>query len=149
MVADDDTDEATKEVVTRWRYVLEQLVDDPLELHRELDWVAKYRIVDAYRRRHDLPLAHPRVAMLDLAYHDVTRDRGLYYLLERQGRVERVLDDESIEHAMTHAPPDTRAVGARGAGSRPATKGASMSITWSGRPEATAAMAWPLSSPSA
>jgi proteasome accessory factor A len=47
--------------------------------------------------------------MLDLAYHDVTRDRGLYYLLERQGRVERVLDDESIEHAMTHAPPDTRA----------------------------------------
>ena len=107
--SDDDTDDATKEVVTRWRYVLEQLVDDPMQLHRELDWVAKYRLVDAYRRRHDLPLAHPRVAMLDLAYHDVTRDRGLYYLLERQGRVERVLDDEAIEHAMTNAPPDTRA----------------------------------------
>ncbi len=107
--ADDDTDEATKDVVTRWRYVLEQLADDPLELHRELDWVAKYRLVDAYRRRHDLPLAHPRVAMLDLAYHDVTRERGLYYLLERQGRVERVLDDEAIEHARTNAPSDTRA----------------------------------------
>lgn len=106
---DDDTDDATKDVVTRWRYVLEQLADDPLELHRELDWVAKYRMVDAYRARHDLPLAHPRVAMLDLAYHDVTRDRGLYYLLERQGRVERVLDDESIEHAMENAPSDTRA----------------------------------------
>jgi proteasome accessory factor A len=107
--ADDDTDEATKEVVTRWRYVLEQLADDPLELHRELDWVAKYRLIDAYRKRHDLPLAHPRVAMLDLAYHDVTRERGLYYLLERQGRVERVLDDEAIEHAQTNAPSDTRA----------------------------------------
>ena len=106
---DDDTDDATKEVVTRWRYVLEQLADDPLELHRELDWVAKYRLIDAYRNRHDLPLAHPRVAMLDLAYHDVTRERGLYYLLERQGRVERVLDDEAIEHAMEHAPSDTRA----------------------------------------
>lgn len=106
---DDDTDDVTKDVVTRWRYVLEQLADDPLELHRELDWVAKYRMVDAYRARHDLPLAHPRVAMLDLAYHDVTRDRGLYYLLERQGRVERVLDDESIEHAMENAPSDTRA----------------------------------------
>ena len=106
---DDNTDEATREVVSRWRYVLEQLADDPLELHRELDWVAKYRLVDAYRQRHDLPLAHPRVAMLDLAYHDVTRERGLYYLLERQGRVERVLDDDAIEHATSNAPPDTRA----------------------------------------
>jgi proteasome accessory factor A len=104
-----DADDEAKRVVTRWRYVLETLADDPLKLSRELDWVAKYQLVDAYRRKHDLPLAHPRVAMIDLAYHDVTRDRGLYYLLERQGRVERVLDDEAITEAMTEPPPRTRA----------------------------------------
>ena len=109
VAADERTDDATRDVVRRWRYVLEQLVKDPLELHRELDWVAKYRLVEAYRERHDLPLAHPRVAMLDLAYHDVTRERGLYYLLERQGRVERVLEDAAIEHAKSNPPPDTRA----------------------------------------
>ena len=33
------------------------------------------------------PLSSPRVAQLDLAYHDINRDRGLYYLLERKGLV--------------------------------------------------------------
>ena len=73
---------------------------------------AKYRLVDAYRRRHDLPLAHPRVAMLDLAYHDVTRERGLYYLLERQGRVERVLRTRtSSTPPPTHRPTPARTAG--------------------------------------
>ena len=106
---DDESTDEDREVVRRWRHVLETLVEDPLSLHRELDWVAKHRLVEAYRDRHDLPLSHPRVAMLDLAYHDVTRSRGLYYLLERQGRVERVLDDEAIERATEEPPQDTRA----------------------------------------
>ena len=109
VAASADTTEEDRTVVKRWRYVLEQLEDDPFELHRELDWVAKYRLVEAYRARHDLPLSSPRVAMLDLAYHDVTRSRGLYYLLERQGRVQRLLEDEAIEHAKDNPPPDTRA----------------------------------------
>jgi len=109
VAASPDTTEDDRTVVKRWRYVLEQLEDDPFELHRELDWVAKYRLIEAYRARHDLPLSSPRVAMLDLAYHDVTRSRGLYYLLERQGRVQRLLEDEAIEHAKDNPPPDTRA----------------------------------------
>ncbi|MFP5308531.1 MAG: Pup--protein ligase [Actinomycetes bacterium] len=104
-----EADEEAKKVVAAWAHVLDRLEHDPMSLHRELDWVAKYRIVEAYRARHDLPLAHPRVAMLDLAYHDVTRSRGLYYLLERQGRVERVTDDEEIARATEEPPPDTRA----------------------------------------
>ena len=80
--------------ITRKR-ILEGLEEDPLALHRELDWVAKYHLVQAYRSKHDLPLAHPRVSMLDLAYHDVNRTRGLYYLLEKQDRVERILRGSS------------------------------------------------------
>ncbi|MFT5222871.1 MAG: proteasome accessory factor A [Glaciecola sp.] len=104
-----EADDEAKKVVTRWRRVLEQLTKDPMELGRELDWVAKFQLIDAYRAKHDLPLAHPRVAMLDLAYHDVTRSRGLYYLLQRQGRVERMVDDAAITEAMELAPQSTRA----------------------------------------
>ncbi|MBW3663032.1 MAG: Pup--protein ligase [Actinobacteria bacterium] len=102
-------DEYAKDVLARWRYVIETLRVDPTRLSRELDWVAKYQLIEAYRTRHDLPLAHPRIAMLDLAYHNVARGRGLYYLLERQGRVDRLLTDEEIEHAKEEPPATTRA----------------------------------------
>jgi len=104
-----DVDDDAKATIDTWRHVLETLADDPMRLAAQLDWVAKYRLIEAYRARHDLPLAHPRVAMLDLSYHDVTKARGLYYLLERQGRVERLITDEEIEQAQTTAPPTTRA----------------------------------------
>jgi proteasome accessory factor A len=104
-----DADDDAKQVVAEWRFVLEQLADDPMALGRQLDWVAKYRLVESYRAKHDLPLEHPRVQMLDLAYHDVVRTRGLYHLLSRQGRVQRLLDDADIDHATEHPPATTRA----------------------------------------
>jgi proteasome accessory factor A len=51
----------------------------------------------------------PQVQMLDLQYHDVRPDKGLYHVLERNGQVERVVDDEEITRAITHPPEDTRA----------------------------------------
>ena len=56
------------------------------KIAREIDWVTKYQLIERYRARHDLPLSAPRVAQLDLAYHDVRRGRGLYYLLQAQRR---------------------------------------------------------------
>jgi len=104
-----DPDPEADRVLEHWKDVLDRLRHDPMSLGRRLDWVAKYRLVEAYRERHQLPLGHPRVAMLDLAYHDVNRQRGLYHVMERQGRVERVLDDADIERAKVEAPPHTRA----------------------------------------
>jgi proteasome accessory factor A len=104
-----DADDEAKHVVAEWRFVLEKLANDPMSLGRQLDWVAKHQLIESYRTKHDLPLEHPRVQMLDLAYHDVVRDRGLYHLLARQGRVQRLLDDAEIEHATEHAPEGTRA----------------------------------------
>jgi proteasome accessory factor A len=109
VAASPDADEEAKRVVGEWRHVLEHLVSDPMALGRQLDWVAKHRLIETYRTKHDLPLAHPRVAMLDLAYHDVVRDRGLYHLLARQGRVQQLLDDEEVELATTEPPATTRA----------------------------------------
>ncbi len=92
-----------------WEHVMTALESDPLKLGREVDWVAKYHLIEAFRRRHDLPLTHPRVALVDFAYHDITRSRSLYYILERRGQVERILDDETIERAVQEPPATTRA----------------------------------------
>ena len=98
-----------EQAVLMWENLLTGLEKDPLSLHRECDWVAKHRLIERYREKHDLPLSSPRLALLDLAYHDVSKDRGLFYLLERRNEMERVVTDESIETAMTEPPATTRA----------------------------------------
>jgi proteasome accessory factor A len=103
------SDTAADHVLGEWARVLDTLETDPLKLSRECDWVAKYHLVDDYRRRHDLPLSHPRVAMLDLQYHDVNRRRGLYYLLQRRDKVDRIVKDAEIRRAMRTPPQTTRA----------------------------------------
>ncbi len=104
-----EVDDEAKRVAGEWRFVLERLISDPLTLGRQLDWVAKYHLIDRYRAKHELPLTHPRVQMLDLAYHDVVRDRGLYHLMVRQGRMQTLLDEEEIVAATTTPPQTTRA----------------------------------------
>jgi proteasome accessory factor A len=92
-----------------WEHVMTHLEDDPLKLRTEVDWVIKHHLIEAYRTRGDLPLTHPRVSLLDLAYHDVTRSRSLYYLLERRGQVDRMVEDDEITEAMNVPPQTTRA----------------------------------------
>jgi len=104
-----DGDPETGHVLDEWRSTLEALTDDPMRLDRKLDWVAKYRLIDAYRARHDVGLAHPRIAMIDLAYHDVVRSRGLHHLLDRQGRAHRITRDEDVDLAVREPPATTRA----------------------------------------
>ncbi len=98
-----------QKAVEMWEYLLTGLEKDPLSLRRECDWVAKYHLIEAYGAKHDLPLSHPRLALLDLAYHDVTQERGLYYILERRGMMERVVTDEAVAKAMDQPPQTTRA----------------------------------------
>jgi proteasome accessory factor A len=97
------------EVVARWEYVLTALEADPRSLARELDWVAKLELLDAYRERHDLGWADPKLQLIDLQYHDVDPDRGLYHKLEDSGRVERLVTPGEVDRAMIEPPADTRA----------------------------------------
>jgi proteasome accessory factor A len=93
-----------------WGMALEALrAQEPERLERKVDWVTKMILIDAYKAKHSLPLSHPRIALLDLSYHDVNRNRGLYFLLERAGKVERVCDDKQIAKAMREPPQTTRA----------------------------------------
>ena len=102
-------DAESERVLAEWGRVLQGLHDDPMKLSRECDWVAKHHLIEDYRRRHDLPLSHPRVGMIDLQYHDVRRSRGLYYLLQRRDRVDRIVTDAEIDAAQTTPPQTTRA----------------------------------------
>ena len=96
------------QAVKGWEYLLNRL-KEPLSLVQEVDWVTKYHLIERYRSRHRLPLSHPRVMLLDLSYHDVSEERGLYNLLARRGAVRRMVTDAAVSAAGMSPPQDTRA----------------------------------------
>lgn len=75
----------------------------------EIDWAIKKKLIDSYQRRHDLSLDSPRLAQLDLTYHDISPKRGLFYLLQARGAAARVSDDATIQLAAEAPPESTRA----------------------------------------
>jgi Pup amidohydrolase len=105
---EDDTPD-NREMVERWSSVLEALERDPMSLSRQLDWVAKLRILEGYRERDALDWGDPKLRAVDLQYHDVRRDKGLYHRLVRAGKVERLTTDEAIDRAVMEPPEGTRA----------------------------------------
>jgi proteasome accessory factor A len=76
---------------------------------RELDWVIKRELIHSYMAKKGIGFDDQRISMLDLQYHDIRQDRGLYNTLCRQGHVDRVVTDQVIEGAMTVPPQTTRA----------------------------------------
>jgi proteasome accessory factor A len=104
------TDATAERVLELWERTLKAVETGDLDMvEREIDWVTKLKLIERYRRKHDLPLSSPRIAQIDLAYHDVSRRRGLYYLLERRGAVDRVTSDLRIFEAKSVPPQTTRA----------------------------------------
>ena len=99
----------TKDILVRWEEVLEKLERDPRTLVRELDWVAKHHLIESYMERKGCGWDDPRVRLMDLQYHDVRPDRGLYYTLERSNMIERVVQEAEIARAELTPPPGTRA----------------------------------------
>lgn len=104
-----ELEDPLKQGLKLWEHVLTGLSSDPLSLDRECDWVMKYKLIEGFRERHDLPLGHPRVALCDLTYHDVHRERGLYYMLERGDHADRMLSESHVQRAKVQAPETTRA----------------------------------------
>ena len=92
-------------VLRLWERTLEAIGAGNLDtVARQIDWVIKYTYIEQYRARHDLPLSAPQVAEADLGYHDIDRGRGLYYLLQRDGAVDRTARDIDIFEAKTVPP---------------------------------------------
>ena len=104
-----ESDPITDQIMARWEYVLTCLETDPMQLDRELDWVIKKKLIETYVESRQLKWNSAKVMMLDLQYHNIRPDLGLYYKLEKDGRVERIVSDDEVEHAMHHPPETTRA----------------------------------------
>jgi len=98
-----------KQALMMWEHVMTGLETDPLSLGRELDWVMKHNLVENYRERHNLELTDARVSLIDLQYHDINRDRGLFYRMQARGMTERIVTDAEIAIAVDQAPQTTRA----------------------------------------
>jgi len=98
-------EDAGREVLRRWEHVLSALESDPMQLADQLDWVAKYRLINGYRERHDLSWNDARMAAMDLQYHDMRPEKSLFARLG----VESLVDDAEAEIAVSEPPADTRA----------------------------------------
>ena len=104
-----DSDFITDQTMMHWEYVLKCLSTDPMRLDQELDWVIKKKLIDKYASSRNLAWNSAKIAMLDLQYHNIRTDQGLYYKLERDGLVRRITEEKNIEHAMRYPPETTRA----------------------------------------
>ncbi len=103
-------DPVHRRVLDLWEKTLIALeAGSPESLDQDLDWVIKKKLIDRYMDKHNLPLDSPRIAQIDLAYHDITRNRGLFYLLERRGMVNRISKDLEVFEAKSIPPQNTRA----------------------------------------
>ena len=104
-----DADEQTLDVLARWESMLDRLERDPMLCAQELDWVAKLKLLEQYRSRDGLDWNDAKLQLIDYQYSDIRPEKGLYHRLAASGRIERLLDEVSIEKAMLDPPEDTRA----------------------------------------
>ena len=105
----DSVDAQTADVLDRWESVLTRLEQDPMLCARELDWVAKLRLLEGYRTRDGLGWGSSRLQLVDLQYSDVRPEKGLYARLVARGAMERLVSEDEVLSAVEHAPEDTRA----------------------------------------
>ncbi|MEU0834012.1 Pup--protein ligase [Streptomyces sp. NPDC056231] len=99
-----------EQVLDLWGRTLDAVEAEDLDrVGTEIDWVMKYKLIERYRAKHNMTMSHPRVAQIDLAYHDIHRRRGLYYLLERKGQAARICNDLKIFEGKSVPPQTTRA----------------------------------------
>lgn len=104
-----DPDPDTRWVLSRWEEVLNDLEADPMRLSNRLDWVAKLWLMQAFMDAEGCGWEDPRLKGIDLEYHNLNPERGLYLALEMEGKMERISTDAEIKEAMASPPHDTRA----------------------------------------
>ena len=104
-------DEETDWVLDQWESVLRDLRGDYAKLVGRVDWASKLWLLESFREAEQLDWQDPVLKSLDLEYHNLRADRGLYFGLLEEGRAPRMTTDKAITLAMEHPPRNTRAFG--------------------------------------
>ncbi|WP_420039862.1 Pup--protein ligase [Gordonia sp. MP11Mi] len=101
-------------VVDLWGRTLDAVESgDHSGVDTEIDWMIKQKLFRRYQDRYGMDLSDPKIAQLDLAYHDIRRGRGVFDVLQRKGLAARVVADDDIDRAV-HTPPQTTRAKLRG-----------------------------------
>ena len=97
-------------VVDLWARVLDAIATQDFSgVDTEIDWVIKRKLLTQFKDRLGCGWDHPKLAQIDLTYHDINPERGLFYLLERKGLAAHWIEDAAIEEAVAKPPATTRA----------------------------------------
>ncbi|WP_024796344.1 depupylase/deamidase Dop [Tomitella biformata] len=104
-----EPDDRADDVMATWERVLGLLEEDPMLCADVLDWPAKLRLLEGFRKREGLSWSAPRLHLVDLQYSDVRLDKGLYNRLVARGSMRRLVTEEQVMHAVDNPPTDTRA----------------------------------------
>jgi proteasome accessory factor A len=105
-------DEETDWILSEWIATLDELERDAMKLRDRLDWVAKKWLLETFVEAENMEWDHSSLLWLqslDLEYHNLDPESGLYYELEKKGMMRKVITDEQVENAIYHPPQDTRA----------------------------------------
>ena len=105
-----EPDAQVEQVVDLWGRMLDAVeAQDFAKVDTEIDWVIKHKLFQRYQDKYDMDLSDPKIAQLDLAYHDIKRGRGVFDLLQRKGLAKRLVEDPAIDEAVDTPPQTTRA----------------------------------------
>ena len=107
-------DEDTGWLLREWEQILDDLAIDYWRGRDRLDWVAKKFLLTTFQESEKLDWSDPWLQSIDLEYHNVTLDQGLYYELKREGQMRRIVSEDAIKQAIFH-PPERRARSSAGA----------------------------------
>ncbi|MDP9004684.1 MAG: proteasome accessory factor PafA2 family protein, partial [Verrucomicrobiota bacterium] len=103
-------DEAeTAWLLREWENVLNDLQRDVALTRDRVDWVAKKQLLSAFREEEKLSWTDPWLQAIDLEYHNIIPDQGLFYELQRQGSMRSVVSEGEIKSAIFAPPETTRA----------------------------------------
>ncbi len=104
-------DDQTDLILTEWKNILDDLERDPLSTSDRLDWSAKRSLYTQYMEETGAKWQDDVMQSLDLEYHNINPNTGLFYGLEQAGLMRRVVTDDEVAHAITNPPSNTRASG--------------------------------------
>jgi Pup amidohydrolase len=106
---DNSADEDREWILGEWENVLNDLERDVMVTRDRVDWAAKKFLLDALQEEEKLAWSDPWLQSIDLEYHNVDLERGLYYELARQGSMRRIVSEDEIKVAIFTPPETTRA----------------------------------------
>ena len=96
-------------LLREWETALNDLARDVRLCRDRVDWVAKKELLETLRDEEQLSWSDPWLQSIDLEYHNIALETGLYYELLRQGTMRRFVSEAEIKRAIFTPPDDTRA----------------------------------------